>query len=153
MPFLCISILFIGIAWYGKRASSSLNIVDVGIIGLRLLFVVSGIVYPFHFSVLYLLPRPLAVWTHRPFWFQRPDHCGHMCISSSERAQTRQNLCFGWWFCAVHAAEYDQCLEAGEFYLTSDRYAYIGAIGLFLMLAAGFSSFIHPLRSLPNPFP
>lgn len=146
VPFLCISILFIGIAWYGKHGIiSSLNIVDVGIIGLRsLLFVVSGIVYPFHFSVLYLLPRPLAVWT--PAFLVPALITVGICVASLLPNVRKQGkiYVFGWWFFVLcMLPSMTNVSKAGEFYLTSDRYAYIGAIGLFLMLAAGFSSFIH----------
>ncbi|MBP9773400.1 MAG: tetratricopeptide repeat protein [Candidatus Peribacteraceae bacterium] len=145
-PFFLIAGIFLGVAWYGKHGIlSSLQPLQLLMISLRVpMFIASGVVYPFHFSVLYLLPSPLNIFSAD---FVLPAACTIIISLVSLFSIVRQKarlIVFGWWFFLLCLApSMTNISKAGELYLTSDRYSYIASIGLFLIVAAFVRSFMH----------
>ncbi len=154
-PFFLLSIVFGVVAVFGKLAGTR-TLFEKFLVGMQAVpFTLRHLVWPFEYSVIY-------PFTGEPS-FLRPDLLLPLagviavCVLTVLLRRRFPSVFLGWWWFLLLLAPSFLTTEKGqdlvpELYLTSDRYAYLAAIGMFLIAARFLCLFGRRSERLPHVF-
>lgn len=139
-PYLLLALLFSVIAFFGKYpAEAPIPLLHTAIMASKsTVFALQSFFWPFHLSPLYPFTGPITI-TSLHFLFPITVLC---CLFFGSMALLRRSRIFLFsllFFSIALFPTFFNFSKAGEFYISSDRYAYVPQIGILFLLAAGFA--------------